>query len=195
MADSDTRNESDLDNWFDEPDTSGAWEERSSRAVRSRQVEGDVDDWVEPVPAREPRQRRPIRPALRRHWLAGAAVLVVCLLGGLAAAGVFSTGHEAAPPTTPSRSPTRTTTPTTTQTSPAPSAPATQLKPGDTGASVKLLQRALAHLGFTPGKVDGQYGPSTEKAVASFQRANGLTPDGVMGPKTLAALQRALASS
>ena len=57
---------------------------------------------------------------------------------------------------------------------------------------MKLLQRALAHLGYSPGAIDGQYGPSTKDAVLRFQRAGGLTADGILGPETLRALTRAL---
>ena len=39
-------------------------------------------------------------------------------------------------------------------------------------------------------QVDGRYGPRTEEAVRSFQEQNGLTVDGVVGPETLAALNR-----
>ena len=37
---------------------------------------------------------------------------------------------------------------------------------------------------------DNYYGPLTEEAVRLFQMKNGLTPDGVVGPKTLALLLR-----
>ncbi len=86
------------------------------------------------------------------------------------------------------------TTPTTTAATPAVSRalPTTTLKPGDTGAQVRALQRALKALGYSVGTIDGQYGPATKTAVASFQHAAGLTEDGVFGPKTLNALiQRA----
>ncbi len=57
---------------------------------------------------------------------------------------------------------------------------------------MKLLQRALARLGYSPGTIDGQYGPSTTQAVSRFQRAKGLTEDGILGPDTLRALTNAL---
>ncbi len=121
--------------------------------------------------------------------------MVTFLIAVLAAAGVFSSGPvTSVPPVT--STPTIVTTPTaqTTTTTPAQpvAAPATSLKPGDTGAQVKVLQRALARLGFSAGKIDGQYGAATEAAVKRFQAAAGLTADGIVGPKTLAALTTAL---
>ena len=81
------------------------------------------------------------------------------------------------------------------ETQPTPAAtpaPATTLKPGDQGPQVKLLQRALARLGYTTGAADGSYGPSTQKALTRFQRTSAIAADGVLGPKTLAALKQAL---
>ena len=66
------------------------------------------------------------------------------------------------------------------------------MSPGDTGTQVKLLQRALTRLGYPAGKADGDYGASTQTALKSFQQKSGLTADGVLGPKTLAALKTAL---
>jgi peptidoglycan hydrolase-like protein with peptidoglycan-binding domain len=87
-----------------------------------------------------------------------------------------------------------TTTARTTQPATIVIAPTVTLKPGDNGAQVKLLQTALAHLGYSPGTVDGVYGTSTTTAVTDFQRAHKLTADGVLGPATLAALTPALAA-
>ena len=55
-------------------------------------------------------------------------------------------------------------------------------KLGSRGEVVKQIQRAL-HL-----IEDGIYGQNTKAAVEAFQRANGLTADGVGGPATLAKL-------
>uniref|UniRef100_UPI0035E3E4BA peptidoglycan-binding domain-containing protein n=1 Tax=Archangium violaceum TaxID=83451 RepID=UPI0035E3E4BA len=65
------------------------------------------------------------------------------------------------------------------------------LKLGASGASVKTLQQALANAGFSPGAVDGQFGPKTAAAVKAFQSAKGLVADGVVGPKTWAKLTAA----
>jgi peptidoglycan hydrolase-like protein with peptidoglycan-binding domain len=50
------------------------------------------------------------------------------------------------------------------------------------------LQEELARRGFDPGPIDGDAGPRTESAIKAFQKANGLEADGVVGPKTQAAL-------
>ena len=55
-------------------------------------------------------------------------------------------------------------------------------KRGSTGAVVKQIQEALHLL------ADGIYGAITEDAVKVFQRENGLTVDGIVGPATLAKL-------
>jgi putative chitinase len=59
---------------------------------------------------------------------------------------------------------------------------------GDTGDDVATLQDRLRVLGFNPGTTDSNFGPSTEAAVIGFQRSEGLLPDGIVGPRTLAAL-------
>ncbi|NKI40907.1 peptidoglycan-binding protein [Streptomyces physcomitrii] len=63
------------------------------------------------------------------------------------------------------------------------------LKNGSSGEDVKRLQRALtAALGSTV-KVDGSFGATTETAVRSFQKARGLSVDGIAGAATWTALQ------
>lgn len=73
-------------------------------------------------------------------------------------------------------------------------APGAILKPGAGGPDVRTLQEALRSLRLTAAKPDGLYGKKTKKAVKKFQRQAGLTPDGIAGPRTIAALNRALAN-
>lgn len=56
------------------------------------------------------------------------------------------------------------------------------LKVGSTGEAVKLAQAALGL------ENDGVFGLMTEKAVKQWQEENGLTADGLVGPKTYAKL-------
>ena len=56
------------------------------------------------------------------------------------------------------------------------------LRRGSRGAEVKRMQETLKI------SADGIFGPGTERAVKSFQRANGLTVDGIAGPATLSRL-------
>ena len=57
---------------------------------------------------------------------------------------------------------------------------------------VKTVQTALSRAGFDPGKIDGMYGNGVFKAVQDFQKANGLTVDGQVGPNTIKAMQAKL---
>ena len=50
------------------------------------------------------------------------------------------------------------------------------------------IQTALAALGFRPGPLDGIWGRQTAAALREFQASEGLDPDGIVGPMTLAAL-------
>ena len=55
------------------------------------------------------------------------------------------------------------------------------------GDDVAELQERLLALGFSPDRVDGVFGPSTEQAVRRFQCGVGLAVDGGVGPETLRA--------
>ncbi|HEX3832160.1 MAG TPA: peptidoglycan-binding protein [Solirubrobacteraceae bacterium] len=57
------------------------------------------------------------------------------------------------------------------------------------GAPVRGLQRRLAQAGYSPGPIDGIFGPATEHAVRRYQAAHGLRTSGVAGPRTIARLQ------
>jgi hypothetical protein len=72
-----------------------------------------------------------------------------------------------------------------------------QLAKGDTGADVKALQEALISLGYSCGKwgADGEFGAATRSAVIAFQTANNLAADGIVGPKTVAAINALLPES
>jgi peptidoglycan hydrolase-like protein with peptidoglycan-binding domain len=68
------------------------------------------------------------------------------------------------------------------------------------GEDVRLLQNDLNAVtalpsqksGYAPLEVDGVFGPKTGARVQEFQLMNGLTADGVVGPKTLTVLHSAL---
>lgn len=61
-------------------------------------------------------------------------------------------------------------------------------KYGSRGNEVKQIQQKLKNWGYYSGNVDGIYGSQTLSAVKYFQRKNGLTVDGIVGPATLKAL-------
>ena len=46
------------------------------------------------------------------------------------------------------------------------------------------VQLALKNAGFYNGTVDGKIGERTKKAIADFQKAHNLNPDGIIGRKT-----------
>ncbi len=56
----------------------------------------------------------------------------------------------------------------------------------------KDIQTALTRAGYQPGRIDGKFGPATIRAVQKFQKAHKLKPDGIVGSRTWAALQRYL---
>ena len=177
----------------------------------------DLPDWheeeVPEVPPRADNERLG-----RRQALVALAVIGAVILGGggilLARSLGGSDAGTSVTPTTPvvtttpltDTAPTTATQPqpSTTPTTPAPadttaSSPASvpttaTLRAGDKGDSVKALQETLIAGGFAPGTADGNFGPSTTAAVAAFQKANGLTVDGVAGPATIAAINSAVAS-
>ena len=68
----------------------------------------------------------------------------------------------------------------------------TNMKLGSTGAAVSALQQNLTTLGYYYGDVTGHYGNLTQQAVKKFQKAKGLTQDGVASTATLNAITSAL---
>lgn len=57
-------------------------------------------------------------------------------------------------------------------------------------SKTKALQVALRRAGFSPGEVDGKFGPKTLRSVERFQKHQGLQVDGIVGPQTCRALSR-----
>ncbi|MBF0493911.1 MAG: peptidoglycan-binding protein [Candidatus Omnitrophica bacterium] len=56
-------------------------------------------------------------------------------------------------------------------------------------ANGKDVQQALKNAGYYDGPVDGKIGKGTRKAIKAFQKASGLTADGVVGKKTWSKLR------
>ena len=148
-----------------------------------------------------------------------AAAAVVALRDGADAPVSESPTVTSPAPTDPdavATTPTTTTPTTTTPTTTTPTDPSddatpfalpegTKLQRGeDAGESdlavstdpelIESLQRALVSAGYDPGTPDGTFGEATEAAVIAFQEANGLTPDGIVGPETADALNAAVAA-
>jgi hypothetical protein len=189
-------NDPGYDDWFDEPEPPTDTQSGANRGV----YEDAEEVWVLPEDEDSGSSgQREFVIAGRTLTTTQVAIIALSLLAIffaiLAAVGVFNGSKTSIPPVTTPTHPISTVTITTTPTNtpPAAEAPSQTLKPGDQGAQVKILQKALASLGYSPGTPDGDYGPSTQNAVERFQIAKGLAEDGVFGPATLNALQKALA--
>ena len=63
------------------------------------------------------------------------------------------------------------------------------LRFGHVGTDVAELQRALVSLDRLDGRADGHFGRETERAVRELQRSRGLRDDGIVGPRTVDALE------
>lgn len=58
------------------------------------------------------------------------------------------------------------------------------LRSGNRGTQVKVLQFLLNETGYDCGEADGIFGTKTTAAVKAFQKAKGLTVDGICGKNT-----------
>lgn len=63
------------------------------------------------------------------------------------------------------------------------------------GPYVLKAQQRLSALGYWLGSADGEYGYLTSQAVMALQKAAGLGRDGILGPKTKAALEHGVRPS
>ena len=78
---------------------------------------------------------------------------------------------------------------------PTPTAPTTSttvpnLSYGSKGTAVATLQQKLVALSYQPGRTDGVFDWETRQAVITFQKAEGLSRDGSVGPQTWSRLLR-----
>lgn len=62
------------------------------------------------------------------------------------------------------------------------------LRRGSKGPAVREAQDRLRALAHDPGVTDGDFGKRTETAVRAFQKSRALVADGIIGPRTWAAL-------
>lgn len=60
------------------------------------------------------------------------------------------------------------------------------VKKGASGNMTRIIQGVLIGNGYKPGNIDGSFGSGTELAVKAYQKAKGLTADGIVGAKTFA---------
>ena len=66
----------------------------------------------------------------------------------------------------------------------------TRLQRGSWGTAVKALQQKLIKLGYlNEYDADGKFGYTTEQAVRTFQRREGLKVDGIVGTETYSRIQ------
>lgn len=65
-----------------------------------------------------------------------------------------------------------------------------ELRRGRVGWDVASLEFRLRRFGLPPMRVDGRFDAATAAALRRFQRARGLDPDGIAGPRTFRALTR-----
>lgn len=58
------------------------------------------------------------------------------------------------------------------------------VEPAQKSEGILQIQKILKSTGYYQGKLDGEFGPITEKAVKEFQKNMGMVVDGIIGPKT-----------
>jgi len=124
---------------------------------------------------------------------AGGSNITVCQNGGLCSILTVSVTSVTQPITTPI---------VETPVVVTPSVPVTpsytftkSLSFGANNSEVLELQKVLQKEGYLKVTPNGNFGPSTKTAVIAFQKANGLSPIGSVGPGTRAALNKLTVSS
>jgi localization factor PodJL len=57
---------------------------------------------------------------------------------------------------------------------------------------VRMTQKLLSELGYSPGPADGHWGPNSQNALKAFQRSAGLPETGLITPQVVRAMQQTL---
>lgn len=65
----------------------------------------------------------------------------------------------------------------------------TMMRMGSRGEEVKAAQSFLTRQGFYTGSINGIFDTETRSAVMKFQNSKKITPTGIIGPTTRAAMQ------
>jgi hypothetical protein len=115
-------------------------------------------------------------------------LLVVVAAAALAGCGGGTSADSRPPPVAPERPPAKLAPSEPLQPPPKPRQPAARLAAADPGR----VQKRLASLGYLPAEAaTGSWDARTTHAVVAFQAWEGLARDGIVGPRTLAALEHA----
>lgn len=127
---------------------------------------------------------------MHRKPLAVAALAVALLASACNGHASRSALQPASPSATATATPTASQPVVPATTPPATATPSPTLSPTPTPPSydVRAVQTRLLALHYYGGTVDGQIGGALTSAVMAFQKVNGLSVDGSVGPQTLAAL-------
>ena len=67
--------------------------------------------------------------------------------------------------------------------------PGAMMRMGSRGEEVKAAQSFLTRQGFYTGSINGIFDTETRSAVTKFQNSKKITPTGIIGPTTRAAMQ------
>jgi murein L,D-transpeptidase YcbB/YkuD len=172
----------------------------------------DDEPDLPPRPAPDGLAQRQIVIVLAVLAIIAVIAIAILLVRAVSGSGDSTATTPVTTPTTPTDTTPANTTPTDTtpasttptDTTPTDTTPSTSdvtsvptgasLRAGSTGTSVTALQNALNQLGYDAGTADGNFGATTTAAVIAFQKAKGLTEDGVAGATTLTAINTALAA-
>lgn len=115
------------------------------------------------------------------------------IVGRATEAALFQTPQQTATATSTTSTPVAASTAATGATVYTPSATPSDglLQLGDMGTEVSDLQTKLQALGYYDGPISGSFGSQTQTALIAFQQAQGLTTDGIAGPRVNSALSTA----